>query len=161
MNPRPPCLFVAITVLGLLCALPARAQTNRAAKAHAEKGTREYNLGHFAEAIAAFEKAYEIDPAPILLFNIGQAHRQTGNNERATFFYRRYLEQAPNAPNRAQVEKRVHELDEIIEKQNELRRRPPPSVEPLSESASDTGGATQDRSPNPGAAAPPPVVPTP
>ena len=83
----------------------------KAAKPHYEKGASECNLGHFAEAISEFEKAYEQDPAPILLFNIAQAHRQSGNNERAAFFYRRYLEQEPNADNRVDVEKRIKDLE--------------------------------------------------
>jgi hypothetical protein len=138
-------ILLAITVFAFVRPMPASAQSSRSAKAQADKGAREYNLGHFPEAISAFEKAYEIDPAPILLFNIAQAHRQSGDNERAIFFYRRYLEQAPNASNRADVEKRVHDLDEMLHEQSELKRKPPPSVEPLNEAASDSGGPPPPR----------------
>ena len=100
----------------------------KAAKPHYDKGASEYNLGHFAEAISEFEKAYEQDPAPILLFNIAQAHRQSGNNERAAFFYRRYLEQEPNADNRADVEKRIKDLEAVIQQQNDVKRKPPTEV---------------------------------
>jgi len=100
----------------------------KAAKPHYEKGASEYNLGHFAEAISEFEKAYEQDPAPILLFNIAQAHRQSGNNERAAFFYRRYLEQDPNADNRVDVEKRIKDLEAVIQQQNDVKRKPPTEV---------------------------------
>jgi Tetratricopeptide repeat len=114
----------------LLASLTARASDvdKKAARPHYEKGATEYNLGHFADAIAEFEKAYELDPAPILLFNIAQAHRQNGNNERAAFFYRRYLEQAPNAANRADVDKRIKDLDDAIRQQSDLKRRPPTEV---------------------------------
>jgi tetratricopeptide (TPR) repeat protein len=101
-----------------------------AAKPFYERGIVEYNLGHFAEAIVQFEKAYEQDRAPILLFNIAQAHRQSGNPERALFFYRRYLEGDPNATNRADVEKRMAELDEMVKRQTEVKSRPPTSVSP-------------------------------
>ncbi|HET6146119.1 MAG TPA: hypothetical protein VFH68_01195 [Polyangia bacterium] len=100
----------------------------KAARPHYEKGASEYNLGHFAESISEFEKAYEQDPAPILLFNIAQAHRQSGNNERAAFFYRRYLEQEPSAANRAEVEKRIKDLESVIQQQNDVKRRPPTEV---------------------------------
>jgi hypothetical protein len=100
----------------------------KAARPHYEKGASEYNLGHFAEAISEFEKAYEQDAAPILLFNIAQAHRQSGNNERAAFFYRRYLEQEPNAANRAEVEKRIKDLESVIQQQNDVKRKPPTEV---------------------------------
>jgi hypothetical protein len=125
--------FLLICVLAgavALAATPARAAEpdQKAARPHYEKGATEYNLGHFADAISEFEKAYELDPAPVLLFNIAQAHRQGGNNERAAFFYRRYLEQAPNAANRAEVEKRIKDLEEAIRQQNDLKRRPPTEV---------------------------------
>jgi tetratricopeptide (TPR) repeat protein len=41
----------------------------KAARPHYETGATEYNLGHFEEAIAQFEQAYELDHSPILLFN--------------------------------------------------------------------------------------------
>ncbi len=127
----------------------------KAAKPHYEKGASEYNLGHFAEAISEFEKAYEQDPAPILLFNIAQAHRQSGNNERAAFFYRRYLEQDPNSDNRADVEKRIKDLELVIQQQNDVKRRPPTEV-----TDQDHHTATQPAPPPPGPiTAPPPAAP--
>jgi hypothetical protein len=102
--------------------------SKKAARPYYERGATEYNLGHFADAIAQFEKAYELDPAPILLFNIAQAHRQNGNNERAAFFYRRYLEQEPNAANRADVEKRIKDLEDAVRQQNDIKHRPPTEV---------------------------------
>lgn len=106
----------------------ADSSAKKAARPHYEKGASEYNLGHFVESIHEFEQAYELDRAPILLFNIAQAHRQNGNNERAAFFYRRYLEQAPTATNRAEVEKRIKDLDAVIQQQNDVKRRPPTEV---------------------------------
>ncbi|MEP6654807.1 MAG: hypothetical protein ABJA82_15700 [Myxococcales bacterium] len=89
----------------------------------------QYNLGHFAEASALFEKAYRIDPAPVLLFNIGQCHRRLGNNDLALFFYRQYLGQAPvNAPERPDVLKRVADLERSLKEQADLKDKPPPGV---------------------------------
>ena len=117
---------------GAFClAVSATAQAaTPAAKALYDKGATEYNLGHFAEAIVNFEKAYELDPAPILLFNIAQSHRQSGDNEKALFFYRRYLEHAaPDASNRPDVERRVKDLEEVLAQQSEIKRKPPTQVE--------------------------------
>jgi Tetratricopeptide repeat len=125
-------LIVFVATLGVVLASARAAQASeagkKAARPHYDKGASEYNLGHFAEAISEFEKAYEQDPAPILLFNIAQAHRQSGNNERAAFFYRRYLEQEPNAANRTEVEKRIKDLEGVIQQQNDVKRRPPTEV---------------------------------
>jgi hypothetical protein len=143
--------LVALPALALLAAPGAASAANetakKAARPHYEKGASEYNLGHFLDSIGEFEKAYELDPAPILLFNIAQAHRQNGNNERAAFFYRRYLEQAPNAANRPEVEKRIKDLDEVIKQQADVKRRPPTEV------------TDQERERTPDATSPPAAAP--
>jgi tetratricopeptide (TPR) repeat protein len=141
------CMLVAA---GTAVAAGGTEAGKKAARPHYEKGASEYNLGHFAESISEFEKAYEQDPAPILLFNIAQAHRQSGNNERAAFFYRRYLEQEPNAGNRAEVEKRIKDLESVIQQQNDVKRKPPTEVTDQDQRASLPPAA---------AAAPPPAVP--
>jgi len=167
------CLLVAI---GTAAAVPGTEAGKKAARPHYEKGASEYNLGHFAESISEFEKAYEQDPAPILLFNIAQAHRQSGNNERAAFFYRRYLEQEPNAANRPEVEKRIKDLESVIQQQNDVKRRPPtevtdqdqraaaqpPGSAPAATPSSATATTFAPPPPLPGAAAtalPPPITP--
>jgi hypothetical protein len=142
-----------LLVAGSAGAVPGTEAGKKAARPHYEKGASEYNLGHFAESISEFEKAYEQDPAPILLFNIAQAHRQSGNNERAAFFYRRYLEQEPNAANRAEVEKRIKDLEGVIQQQNDVKRRPPTEV-----TDQDQRAAAQPPGTVP--AAPPPATPT-
>ena len=47
---------------------------------------------------------------PALLFNIGQCHRQLGHFERAAFFYGRYLDLAPKAPNAALTQELLQEV---------------------------------------------------
>jgi hypothetical protein len=113
-----------------LASTAARADPAADAKDHFNRGVKLYNLGHFQEAIPEFEKAYDADPAPILLFNIAQSHRQNGNKERALFFYRRYLEQEPNAAKRADVEQRMKELAQSLEQENEQKQKPPTEVTP-------------------------------
>ena len=41
-----------------------------------EEGTTDYNLGHFEDALAAFERGYRVKNDPAFLFNIGQCQRQ-------------------------------------------------------------------------------------
>jgi hypothetical protein len=82
-----------------------------AAKQHAKQGTAYYNLDRPAEALAAYEAAYLAIPDAALLFNIAQCHRKLGHDKEALAFYRTYLRNAPKAPNRAEVEKRIRELE--------------------------------------------------
>lgn len=92
---------------------PARAPLTAAteARAHYNKGTSFYNLGRFQDALAEYEAAYLAVQDPPFLFNIAQCHRKMGNNRDALGFYRSYLRVAPSAPNRAEVQKRISELD--------------------------------------------------
>lgn len=100
-------LLAWLLALACLSAASASAQVDEAARQRAREmargATAEYNLSHFEEALRRFEAAYEVFPAPQLLFNIGQCHRELGHHERAVFFYDRYLHEMPDAPNAATV----------------------------------------------------------
>jgi tetratricopeptide (TPR) repeat protein len=116
---------------------PANAAGDKAAaKKIFRKGVTEYNLGHFEDAITDFEQAYELDHSPILLFNIGQSHRKLGHNDRALFFFKRYLVENPKAKDRAEVEKWIGEIEESLKAE---RARVPP----------DTGSASAVTPPAP------------
>ena len=97
-------------------AAPARSVRNPAAeaKAHANRGTSMYNLGRFPEALTEYEAAYLAIQDPPFLFNIAQCHRKMGKNKEALDSYRTYLRVAPEAPNRAEVQKRISELEHQV-----------------------------------------------
>jgi hypothetical protein len=95
------------------------------AKSWYEQGLSAYNLGNFPKAIEAFTKAYELSQAPGLLFNIAQSHRLNKEYEKASYFYSTYLRLKPDAPNRADVEARIKEMDEALEKQKKIESSPP------------------------------------
>jgi len=103
-------IAIVLAVLAALVRAPLVAEAGpKEGQRNYERGVRAYKLGHFAEAIAAFEKAYLTEEDPILLYNIAQSHRQLGNNDQAAFFYRRFLEDSPNSPQRAEVEAKLAE----------------------------------------------------
>jgi len=89
---------------------PPRDITQQALEQY-QQGMTAYRSGQYSAAIEAFTRAHALDPAPILLFNIAQAHWKKGNREEALTFYRRYLETAPDAANREQIEARIRELE--------------------------------------------------
>lgn len=102
-------------ILGVLClcwATPTLAADKEgAAQWHHDRGTEHYLAGRYEQAIEEFEKAYALAPGPILLFNIAQAHRRNGSTDSAILFYKRFLKASPSAPNRAEVETRIRELE--------------------------------------------------
>jgi tetratricopeptide (TPR) repeat protein len=116
-------------VLALLltfgAAKPARADDAATAREHYQKGTSFYDLGRYAEAIKEFEAAYEIKNDPALLYNLAQSHRLAGNSEQALHFYRTYLRYVPNAKNRAEIEDRIKQLEQLVAQKNATQTAPP------------------------------------
>jgi len=119
-------LFVAAA---MTVASPAFAATPlETAKELATHASVEYKVGHFEQALDLYGKAYESYPTPALLFNIGQCHKMLKSYERAIYFFHGYLRDAPDAPNRAFVEKLMAEAQSELDAQRaaeaaEARRR--------------------------------------
>jgi tetratricopeptide (TPR) repeat protein len=102
--------LAAVIALALVVS-PAASQ--RAAKI-SRRSMIEYNAGDFAKALEDAKTAYELDPRPALLFNLGQCHRAMGELKEALFSYDRYLREQPDAPNRALVEGLMKQLKEQL-----------------------------------------------
>lgn len=122
------------------------------AREHFKKGQSHYALREFDAALVEFKDAFKLKPDPAFLFNIAQCQRFLGDVDGALWSYRQYLRSSPAAPNRAEVEARILELDK--------KRGPQPgrSLEPPSSAL--VGGVPAmggDRV----SAAPPPVAPPP
>lgn len=149
-------VFAVMAALAL-CALgpaAARAQDEPEkrlqAKEHYEKATRFYDVGKYAEAINEYEQAYLLIEDAALLFNIGQAYRLWDRPEDAIRAYKNYLRKRPDASNRGDVEKKISDLEDLIEE----RRRgtvqpqppqpthPPQPVQPVQPPVSGGGGTT-------------------
>jgi tetratricopeptide (TPR) repeat protein len=97
---------------------PAPARESRAekvARAHFERAEKAFNLGHFDEALAGYQDAYQALPLPAFVFNIAQCHRNLGNGEQAVFFYQRYLSLQPDAPNRPVVEELIADQTRLLD----------------------------------------------
>lgn len=78
------------------------------------RGMKQYQAKEYAKAITEFESGYKLIPQPVFLYNIAQAHRLSGESEKALAMYRRYLRESPTAPNRAEVEDRISALEQQL-----------------------------------------------
>jgi hypothetical protein len=92
-------------------AWPARSDNRKAARAEAEEAMRRYNLNEFSDSLIKFKSAYLHYPDPVFLFNIAQCERQLGDTGEALKFYRNYLRELPDAPNREEVRELVAALE--------------------------------------------------
>jgi tetratricopeptide (TPR) repeat protein len=115
---RPRCTSAALALAVVCAATAARAQSSEPAADAAvdpagevtgapeqvaayrdavERGTVAFRGGRFLEARSAFELAYSIHPAPVLLFNIASCWRRIDDRDQALAAYRRFLAAAPTA----------------------------------------------------------------
>jgi tetratricopeptide (TPR) repeat protein len=99
-------------------------------KLHYQRATRAYDLQKYQEAIDEYQKAYEIGGDPPMLYNIGQAYRLNDQPAEAIRYYRRYLQRSPNARNREDVERKIGELEKVIEERKKAAAAttPPPAT---------------------------------
>jgi hypothetical protein len=77
---------------------PVIAQSDGAraeARVHFERGLDLFDEGRLLEALAEFEEAYRISPAPALLYNLAQIHSDLGHAVEAADAYERFLRDSP------------------------------------------------------------------
>ena len=137
--------FVFALTATLLIARVASADdpSTRAAKRHFDRGQKLFTLGKFDKALDEYQKAYDASPLPDFLYNIGQCHRNLGDYEQAIFSFKRFLQLAPDAPNRDKVEIIIDELEDKLEREGAKQKRldeqhqlpPPPPPPPHAEAA--------------------------
>lgn len=75
-----------------------------------ERGVAFFQRGRFQQAFDSFSAAAQFAPVPEIFYNAAVAAERARNAELAREFYRRYLEAAPNAPDRDAVEAKIAEL---------------------------------------------------
>jgi len=121
-------------VLGVIAVAPPRARADDAAlhtaKAHFERGQKLYALARFREALDEYQLAFDASPRPELLFDIAQCYRNLGDYPAAVFSYRKYLQLAPDAANREQVEQLIGELETRQDQRDTQRFGLAPAAEP-------------------------------
>ncbi|HVZ87832.1 MAG TPA: hypothetical protein VHG72_12735 [Polyangia bacterium] len=142
---------VSVTV----SATPARGDDAQQARELFTQGNTFFDLGQFDKAIDAWQRGYQLKNDPGFLYNIAQAYRTMGDAQKAIFFYKRYLSNAPKAHNRADVEQKIDALQKQVAAQEQNRQLAPPG--PLGNpGAAEQPEATPPAAPAP--TAPPPVV---
>jgi tetratricopeptide (TPR) repeat protein len=108
---------VSVGLAASLLAAPARSASDprtERAREHYLQADAFYKLDRYANALQEYEQAYLAKPDPSFLYNIAQCHRLMGDKAEAIKFYRRYLQDAPNAPNREVAEKHIKDLEAAL-----------------------------------------------
>lgn len=145
-------LAVALVVT---CATSAHAEDKQKAKIAFRAALQHYNLGEFRAALDGFKEAYRNYEDPTFLFNLGQCERQLGEKQEAVNFYKAYLRELPDAPNRAEVRELVVKLEAQLQVEATTRQEPPTGA--LTPGQPATHEAELTAAPPPPAPAPTPV----
>ncbi len=108
-----------VVFLSLLAVTTAHAQKPKsdeaAAQEHFQQGEMYFQTGVFDLAAKEYEAAFALFPAPALLYNVGLAHENGGDIEKALAAYKRFLDSsaddADNKEKRMEVRARVEKLE--------------------------------------------------
>lgn len=109
------------------------AHANPEAKEAYKRGRDHYKAGEYQQAIVELKRAYELKPHPRLLRYMGDAYFKLNKAREAIDHYKRYLEQAPQAADRAKVEAKVRKLELVVgtgDEEDEPAPPPPPPPDP-------------------------------
>jgi tetratricopeptide (TPR) repeat protein len=112
----------------LLVSGPLLADAAGDVRMHFKKGQTHYALGEFQEAIEEFREAYRLRQEPAILFNLAQSYRQIREWQHAYFHYRQYLNQNPDASNRAEVESLIEQMKTKIDEDERVAKAQPAPV---------------------------------
>lgn len=88
-----------------------------------EEGEQHYTAGQFEEALEKFRQAYDLSGRAGLLYNVGLAAMNIGEDRQALEAFEAYLDGVENAPNRALVEGRITTLRRRIAAEDAERQR--------------------------------------
>ena len=125
-------------------AAPSPAAQAEAAKYY-DAGVTLFKAKDYQGAIVEFTKAYRIDPSPTLVFNMARAFEEMKRFGPAKEFYERYLELAPDAKDRPQVEATIAALGHLEGQQKKPLPAPTAKPDPV---------AINNKQPVPGAVTP-------
>ena len=118
-------IILAIALV-LFAARPALADEK--AKQLYDEGLRHYNLAEYTDAITSWKEAYRLSKKPLLLFNIAQAYRLSGDCTQALTFYDSYQREEPTPKNQEELDQYVTECKA---KASEAKVTPKPPDKPI------------------------------
>jgi tetratricopeptide (TPR) repeat protein len=111
-------VFFVPLILGMVAGAHAEEMDNATrARVLSNKGLDDFDHKRYDDAIAAFSSSYALAPLPALAFNIAQAYRLKGDCAAALRFYRAYLRELPDAPNRERAETQMGAMQACVDVQ--------------------------------------------
>ncbi len=117
-------VLLALTV----SAGPAAAQSaQEQADAAYKVGLAAFRAEDFPAALTAFERAYKLDPSPVLIYNLARTYEEMGRAEEAIEHFELYLARQPDATDREDVETRIRVTRKLLERRQPADEPPVPA----------------------------------
>ena len=110
-------MFVVIAAAAVLVSAPAAAQDDQRARLHFESGASYYEAGEYEDALREFQRAYELSQRPELFYNLSLCYQNLGDLAQAVSYLERYLGDVAQIENRANLEIRLGNLRERLERE--------------------------------------------
>ncbi len=108
--------LVALSLLFVPVAGQAQSDRERAATL-VEQGTSLFDQGEFEEAAIVFQQAYNLDPHPVLMYNIARTHQEMGDLPAALEFFRNVLAFDPDEPVAEAARNRIRDVETALRQQ--------------------------------------------
>jgi len=140
-------LAVVLALTGLVAvaqAEPPTPESRAIAREHYDKAVSHFNANEYSAAAEEFLAVYKAVPQAALLYNAAQAYRLGGDGAKALDEYRAFLKAQPDAKQKADVEKRIKELEGknvVVAKIVPDMSAPPQVVPASSKSGAAAGGS--------------------
>src|SRR5689334_25134546 len=119
-------VLFAVALALAFASTPAMAQSPdalRKAQASFDQAQTDYLQGKYDEAAQGFQDAYAARPFPQFLYNVGASFHMKGKKTsdaaaygKAVEFYKKYLQEEPNATDKPKVEQAIGVLEAEIKR---------------------------------------------
>lgn len=83
----------------------------KAARKHYERGRAHHEKGEYELALREYQRAYDLEPTPALLFNIAQVYLLSGDPEKALEHYHEYVVLEPEGEVSDLARQRIAEIE--------------------------------------------------
>ncbi len=111
-------LILAIGLCVAFACVPAGAQDKREqARAIVLEGQKKFQEGLFAEAAVDFLQAFQLDPHPIIMYNVGRAHEEQGDLIKAIGYYRTAIGLNPSEAVKEELDTKIKDIEFFLRSQ--------------------------------------------
>ena len=123
-------LMSALVLVAVIWPQSAQADVRTEARSYFRTGMSLIQQGQIDEGVEQLLAAYDLLPHPNVLYNIARAYEELGEYPAVIEYYRRYLRDRVDPPDRARIEQHIASLEERQEEARQQNQRAPTTGTP-------------------------------